>query len=171
MVAEEGEEEEGEEGRGGGSRGWAGYGTTIIKRLTNDDDRRCRGYAFLSFFTREAALIAIERINDSEDYCNNTESNDINDESIIHGVVVVSNHRLPKLRAEMVNNASSTTSSSTTKEKKNGNKKNDDEKNNASSPSLLPDLRLKRRRKKPIGKHPVIISSSGRRTNLGNKTK
>lgn len=157
IVAEE------EEGRGG-SRGWAGYGTTIIKRLT-DDDCCCRGYAFLSFFTREAALIAIERINDSEYY----NKNDVNDESIIHGRVV-SNRRLPKLRAEMVN-ASSTTSSTKEKKQRNCNKKNDDEKNNASSPSLLPDLRLKRRRKKPIGKHPVVISSNGRRTNLGNKTK
>ena len=165
MVAGVAEEEEG--GRGGSSRGWAGYGTTIIKRLTNDD-RCCRGYAFLSFFTREAALIAIERINNSE-YCNN-KSDDVDDESIIHGVVV-SNHRLPKLRAEMVNNASSTTSTTKERKQRNGNTKNDDETNNASSPSLLPDLRLKRRRKKPIGKHPVIISSNGRRTNLGNKTK
>ena len=35
----------------------------------------------------------------------------------------------------------------------------------------LHDLRLRRQRKKPIRKHPVITSSNGKRTNLGNKTK
>lgn len=123
----------------GTSRGWAGYGTTIIKRLTNNDDCCCRGYAFLSFFTREAALIAIERIN--------SEYN-------------------PKLRAEIVN-----ASTATTKEKKQGNASNKKNDNEVAALSLLPDLRLKRQRKKPIGKHPVIISSNGRKTNLGNKTK
>jgi len=33
------------------------------------------------------------------------------------------------------------------------------------------DIRLKRQRGKPVRKHPVIISSSGKRTNLGSKTK
>lgn len=35
----------------------------------------------------------------------------------------------------------------------------------------LPDLRFRRQRAQPIRKHPVITSSSGKRTNLGNKTK
>jgi len=35
----------------------------------------------------------------------------------------------------------------------------------------LHDLRLRRQRKKPVGKHPVITSSDGKKTNLGNKTK
>lgn len=35
----------------------------------------------------------------------------------------------------------------------------------------LHDLRLRRQRKKPVRKHPVITSSNGKRTNLGNKTK
>jgi len=35
----------------------------------------------------------------------------------------------------------------------------------------LPDLRIRRQRAPPIRKHPVITSSDGKRTNLGNKTK
>lgn len=35
----------------------------------------------------------------------------------------------------------------------------------------LHDLRLRRQRKNPIRKHPVITTSNGKRTNLGNKTK
>jgi RNA recognition motif-containing protein len=35
----------------------------------------------------------------------------------------------------------------------------------------LPDMRLRRQRKAPIRKHPVIISSNGTKTNLGNKTR
>lgn len=35
----------------------------------------------------------------------------------------------------------------------------------------LPDLRCKRRRGAPVRKHPVIRSSDGKKTNLGNKTK
>ena len=154
----------------GSSRGWAGYGTTIIKRssLTRNDsdgDCCCRGYAFLSFFTHEAALIAIERINSeyyiNNDYNNNNNNNYNNNNNnnknfssnndCDDGNLVASTNQLPKLRAEMVN-ASTTATTNETKQS-------------------LPDLRLKRQRKKPIGKHPVIISSNGRRTNLGNKTK
>uniref|UniRef100_A0A7S3P8V2 RRM domain-containing protein n=1 Tax=Amphora coffeiformis TaxID=265554 RepID=A0A7S3P8V2_9STRA len=35
----------------------------------------------------------------------------------------------------------------------------------------LPNIRLRRQRKAPAAKHPVIVSSNGRRTGLGNKTK
>ena len=35
----------------------------------------------------------------------------------------------------------------------------------------LPDLRLRRQRKQPVRKHPVIISSNGKRTNLSNSNK
>jgi hypothetical protein len=115
--------------------GWAGRGTTIIKR---DDDGRCRGFAFLSFHSREAACVAIERI------CSDS-----------NGVGGVDDGTWgPKLRAEMSGAAPS-------KEKKN--KKDDDD--------ALPDLRIRRQRKKPARKHPVVVSSNGRRTNLGNKTK
>ena len=35
----------------------------------------------------------------------------------------------------------------------------------------LPDLRFRSKRKAPVRKHPVIISSDGKKTGLGNKTK
>mmetsp|Transcript_2498 Transcript_2498/g.3774 ORF Transcript_2498/g.3774 Transcript_2498/m.3774 type:complete len:154 (+) Transcript_2498:18-479(+) len=35
----------------------------------------------------------------------------------------------------------------------------------------LPDLRVRKQRGAPVRKHPVITSSDGKRTNLGNKTK
>lgn len=35
----------------------------------------------------------------------------------------------------------------------------------------LPDLRCKRQRGAPVRKHPVIRSSDGKKTNLGNKTR
>mmetsp|Transcript_12218 Transcript_12218/g.20119 ORF Transcript_12218/g.20119 Transcript_12218/m.20119 type:complete len:164 (-) Transcript_12218:3487-3978(-) len=59
------------------------------------------------------------------------------------------------LRAELSNPKGGT--------KKKSNKKNNDDN--------LPDLRLRRQRKLPVRKHPVITSSDGKRTNLGNKTK
>ena len=60
------------------------------------------------------------------------------------------------LRAELSNPKGGT--------KKKSSKKNNNEDN-------LPDLRLRRQRKLPVRKHPVITSSDGKRTNLGNKTK
>ena len=119
--------------------GWAGRGTTIIKR---DDSGRCRGFAFLSFHSAEEASVAIERINNGND-----------DEDDDGGQTP----GRPKLRAEM-----SAAPSNKERRKKGSGKEDGD---------VLPDLRLKRQRKKPVCKHPVIISSSGRKTNLGNKTK
>ena len=119
--------------------GWAGRGTTIIKR---DDSGRCRGFAFLSFHSAEGASVAIGRINNGND-----------DEDDDGGQTP----GRPKLRAEM-----SAAPSNRERRKKGSGKEDGD---------VLPDLRLKRQRKKPVCKHPVIISSSGRKTNLGNKTK
>jgi RNA recognition motif-containing protein len=51
---------------------------------------------------------------------------------------------------------------------KGGSKKKSSKKNDGDD---LPDLRLRRQRKQPVRKHPVITSSDGKRTNLGNKTK
>ena len=115
--------------------GWAGRGTTIIKR---DDSGRCRGFAFLSFHSTEEASVAIERINNGD-----------NDEDDGGGTP------RPELRAEM--------SAAPSKERRKKSSKDDGD--------ALPDLRLRRQRKKPVRKHPVIVSSDGRRTNLGNKTK
>jgi RNA recognition motif-containing protein len=123
--------------------GWAGRGTTIIKR---DDSGRCRGFAFLSFHSIEAASVAIERINNGD---NDDDDDDDDDDDGGGGTP------RPKLRAEM--------SAALSKERRKKSSKNDGD--------FLPDLRLRRQRKKPVRKHPVIVSSDGRKTNLGNKTK
>ena len=39
---------------------WAGEGSTLIKR---DDSGCCRGFAFLTFYSVDGAMIAIDRIN------------------------------------------------------------------------------------------------------------
>ena len=112
---------------------WAGVGTTLIKR---DDQGACRGFAFMSFYSKDGALCAIEKINNyKHDALSSTE-------------------QLPiSLHAEISNPKA--------KKKKNNKDKEED----------LPDLRLRRQRAPPIRKHPVITSSDGKRTNLGNKTK
>jgi hypothetical protein len=117
---------------------WAGPGSTLIKR---DDNGCCRGYAFLTFYSMDGALLVIDRIN-----------NDIRSSS--DASPSSSNMRL---RAELSNPTSS--------KKKGGKKKKNDGGEN------LTDLRLRRQRKQPVRKHPVITSSDGKRTNLGNKTK
>jgi len=114
---------------------WAGEGSTLIKR---DESGCCRGFAFLTFYSVDGAMLIIDRIN------NDNSSNESDD----------GGDRLT-LMAELSN-------------PKGGTKKKSNKKNNEDS---LPDLRLRRQRKPPIRKHPVITSSDGKRTNLGNKTK
>ncbi len=114
---------------------WAGEGSTLIKR---DESGCCRGFAFLTFYSVDGAMLIIDRIN------NDNSSNESDD----------GGDRLT-LRAELSN-------------PKGGTKKKSNKKNNEDN---LPDLRLRRQRKPPIRKHPVITSSDGKRTNLGNKTK
>ena len=112
---------------------WAGVGTTLIKR---DDKGNCRGFAFMSFYSKDGALCAVEKINN---YNHDTSTSTL---------------QLPiSLHAEISNPKG--------KKKKNNKDKEED----------LPDLRLRRQRAPPIRKHPVITSSDGKRTNLGNKTK
>lgn len=110
---------------------WAGEGSTLIKR---DDSGCCRGFAFLTFYSVDGAMIAIDRIN------NDVSTSESDDDRI-------------SLRAELSN----------PKNNKKSNKKNNEDN--------LSDLRLRRQRKLPIRKHPVVTSSDGKRTNLGNKTK
>lgn len=115
---------------------WAGEGSTLIKR---DESGCCRGFAFLTFYSVDGAMVAIDRIN--TDSSSSNESDDGSDHLT--------------LRAELSN-------------PKGGTKKKSNKKNNEDN---LRDLRLRRQRKAPIRKHPVITSSDGKRTNLGNKTK
>lgn len=122
---------------------WAGPGSTLIKR---DDDGCCRGFAFLTFYSMDGALLAIDRIN-----------NDIRSSSSSSDATIASSNNM-RLRAELSNPTSS-------KKKGGGKKKKNDGGEN------LTDLRLRRQRKQPVRKHPVITSSDGKRTNLGNKTK
>jgi len=115
---------------------WAGVGTTLIKR---DDQGNCRGFAFMSFYSRDGALCAIDKINTYKRHDTST---------------TTSTPQLPiSLHAEISNPKG--------KKKKSNKDKEED----------LPDLRLRRQRAPPIRKHPVITSSDGKRTNLGNKTK
>ena len=135
------------------------YGTTLVKR--NETTGTCRGYAFLSFFSREGALIAIDRINNNCKTCDNDNNNNV-DGKMVDGDSTISDPKLPTtIRAELSN-------------PKNGNKSKKKKSNNnynGGECSNLPDVRLRRQRAPPIRKHPVITSSDGKRTNLGNKTK
>ena len=138
---------------------WAGYGTTLVKR--NETTGACRGYAFLAFFSKEGALVAIDRINNNCNTCDNDINNNV-DGNIVDGDNTIHYPKLPTtLRAELSN-------------PKNGNKskkKKSNSNNNGGESKNLPDVRLRRQRAPPIRKHPVITSSDGKRTNLGNKTK
>ena len=121
---------------------WAGPGSTLIKR---DDKGCCRGFAFLTFYSKEGAAIVVDRINNL--------ILDTNDD----GAGTTATNFPVQLRAELSNPKGA-------KERKKNKKKDDPSEN-------LSDLRLRRQRKAPIRKHPVITSSNGKRTNLGNKTK
>ena len=138
---------------------WAGYGTTLVKR--NETTGACRGYAFLAFFSKEGALVVIDRINNNCNTCDDDINNNV-DGNIVDGDGTISdpNYKLPTtIRAELSN-------------PKNGNKsKKKNSNNNGGECKNLPDVRLRRQRAPPIRKHPVITSSDGKRTNLGNKTK
>lgn len=43
---------------------WAGVGTTLIKR---DDQGVCRGFGFMSFYSKDGALCATDKINNYKD--------------------------------------------------------------------------------------------------------
>ena len=122
---------------------WAGAGTTLVKR--DQDNGRCRGFAFLAFYSREGAELAVGRINavGIEQYGND---DDDGKESAAVAPPL-------RLHAEL--------SQAKTKKGKSKSKSGGD----------VSDIRLRRQRGAPVRKHPVITSSSGKRTNLGNKTK
>ena len=158
---------------------WAGFESTLIKR---DAMGCCRGYAFLSFFSKEGATIIVDRVNneynnnakihnDNNDNNNNNNNNnntnggcdtDTNTSpspspSNSSGDIINNNFPLQQLKAELSN-------------PKGAKDKNKNNKGTTKSQDL-PDLRLRSKRKKPVRKHPVIISSDKTKTNQGNKTK
>ncbi|OEU15059.1 hypothetical protein FRACYDRAFT_239741 [Fragilariopsis cylindrus CCMP1102] len=73
------------------------------------------------------------------------------------GDIINNNFPLQQLKAELSN-------------PKGAKDKNKNNKGTTKSQDL-PDLRLRSKRKKPVRKHPVIISSDKTKTNQGNKTK
>lgn len=109
--------------------------------IKRDDNGCCRGFAFLTFYSMDGALHVIDRINNN-DNCNSS----------------------MRLRAELSNPGGA-------KKKGNNNNNNSNNKKKKNDGEYLPDLRFRRQRKPPIRKHPVVTSSDGKRTNLGNKTK
>ena len=156
---------------------WAGPGSTIVKRT---DQGVCRGYAFLSFFSAEGAAQAVQIITNCH-FKNETTSptgsgkepekelendkgtrsqpdpptsNVSTDTSLQQSSVVL---LLPlQLHAELC------------KPKTKSKKK---KKPSQQGGQDYRDLRIRRQRGAPIRKHPVITSSDGKRTCLGNKTK
>jgi RNA recognition motif-containing protein len=109
---------------------WAGPGTSTFKRV--EDTNRLRGYAFLSFLSKEGAMVAVEAIN------NNTTSTP-----------------LGQLHAALSHNAKTTNS----KPKNNGRKQQGSKQQQGQSQSSNASLRLRRRRAPPAPKHPVKSSS------------
>ena len=129
---------------------WAGPGTTLIKR---DDHGCCRGFAFLAFYSDDGAAMIIDRVNN----CDNRQFMNDAGEHDEGAISEMTKQQLPdQLHAEL--------SKPKAKKKGNGGSGN---KNNGD----LPDLRLRRQRKAPIRKHPVIVSSNRKKTNLGNKNR
>ncbi|KAL7537043.1 hypothetical protein ACHAXR_007551 [Thalassiosira sp. AJA248-18] len=121
---------------------WAGRDTTLIKR---DESGSCRGFGFLTFYSAEGASIIVERINNESEGSRSDDGSEI----------MVKEYAF-QLKAELSNPKGAKERSKAKSQKKD---------------EHLPDVRLRKQRKAPIRKHPVITSSNGKRTNLGNKTK
>ena len=129
---------------------WAGPGSTIVKRSA---DGACRGYAFVSFLTPEGAAQAVVQINE---------------------YAVIDQHRvLPTIDTVDGDESSQQLPVSisaalcTSKPKKKKEQKSATSQQHKSSDYT----RFRRQRGAPVRKHPVIRSSDGTRTGLGNKTK
>uniref|UniRef100_A0A7S4AHZ3 RRM domain-containing protein n=1 Tax=Pseudo-nitzschia australis TaxID=44445 RepID=A0A7S4AHZ3_9STRA len=129
---------------------WAGPGTTLIKR---DEMGFCRGYIFLSFYSAEGAAVVVDRVNGG---CRN----DNGSVSVNVDIDIETDTKLPlQLHAELSNPKPKAKNGKNANKGRNQDNSNDDH------------IRLRSKRKAPIRKHPVIISSNGTKTNLGNKTK
>ena len=127
---------------------WAGPGTTLIKR---DEMGFCRGYVFLSFYSAKGAAVVVDRVN----------SGYRNDNGNVNASVdIKTDAKLPlQLHAELSNPKPKAKNGKKANKSQNQHNNNDDH------------IRLRSKRRAPIRKHPVIISSNGTKTNLGNKTK
>lgn len=111
--------------------------------IKRDEMGFCRGYVFISFYSVEGAAVIVDRVNSG---CKNDNGN----------VNIKTDTKLPlQLHAELSNPKA--------KDGKKANKSQNQDNDN--------HIRLRRQRKAPIRKHPVIVSSNGTKTNLGNKTK
>lgn len=129
---------------------WAGPETTLVKR--DNTTGLCRGYAFLSFYSPEAAMNFVNQVNEGQEP--SSSSSDTPSSSI--------DQRLPwgDLKAELSQPKGGKKSNQKKKAKKQQQLQQD-----------YSDLRFRRQRGAPVRKHPVIVSSNGKRTNLGNKTR
>mmetsp|Transcript_3528 Transcript_3528/g.7794 ORF Transcript_3528/g.7794 Transcript_3528/m.7794 type:complete len:166 (-) Transcript_3528:148-645(-) len=125
---------------------WAGPGTTLVKR-DDSAEGQCRGFVFLAFYSNEGAQIAVERINGSTGIVHDGETATMAVTSTL------------QLKAELC------------KSKPKSKKGKQGSGADGGSGGDVSDIRLKRQRGAPVRKHPVITSSSGKRTNLGSKTK
>ncbi|MGK3734882.1 MAG: hypothetical protein ACI90V_001721 [Bacillariaceae sp.] len=147
---------------------WAGFESTVIKR---DEMGCCRGYAFLSFFTKEGATIIVDRMNsENNDNDNDNSNSNSNTNGGCDTSTSTSTSNNNNNNDDMINNNFPLQLKAELSNPKGAKDKNKNNKGTAKNQDL-PDLRLRSKRKKPIRKHPVIISSDKTKTNQGNKTK
>lgn len=134
---------------------WAGPGSTVLKQ-TKMKGGSGSYYAFLAFFTIDGARQAIETINNN--YNNNHNNHNHNNNSNNQH----ESASAEQLHAELCQPKPKKTTS------KNGSVRSS---NSNTNNNIDHHVRLRRQRKAPVAKHPVRISSSGKKTNLGNKTR
>lgn len=154
---------------------WAGPGSTIVKRT---DQGVCRGYAFLCFFSTEGATKAVERIvaKNLQNLQKPAVQNHPGEEENLNEVkcdndITPQPEQLPTdvLNEEPPSCLPLQLHAELCKPKPKSKKKKPSNTNSGGQDHR--DLRIRRQRGAPVRKHPVITSSDGSRTCLGNKTK
>ena len=118
---------------------WAGEGTSTFKRLASDNNnnnhhQQLRGYGFLSFLSARGAATAIQKIQNAPKPCH-----------------------LGTLHAEL--SRQSTKGSNSNNINKTGKQQGNNNNNNNNKDDTR-DVRLRRKRAPPAGKHPVKTSSN-----------